>query len=168
MRISIVPAQITTVEDKIAGNISVQQAILLGIPILLGFILALGFPPTGQLAGYKSISLLIIFLICGSLAIRIKERIVGEWLRLFITYSLRPLYFIYDKNTTYLRPIVEMPKEYTTIEVKENQKPLQFPLSSLSIKERTRLEQLVEDAGSNVTFEVDRKGGLHVRITQTK
>src|SRR5687768_13535642 len=145
MRISIVPAQITTVEDKIAGNVSVQQAMFLGVPILFGFIIALVFPPSGQFVAYKIAIVLGLFVICGSLAIRIKDRIVAQWLKLFVIYSARPLHYIYDKNSTYLRDTETMatvPEEVEAIQ--PIKKPIIFP-NNISPKEFVRLEQFATD-----------------------
>lgn len=168
MRISIVPAQITTVEDKIAGNVSVQQAMLLGVPILLGFIIALVFPPSGQFVAYKIAIVLGLFVICGSLAIRIKDRIVAQWLKLFVIYSARPLHYIYDKNSTYLRDTETMtivPEEVEAVQLIK--KPVISP-NNISPKEFVRLEQFATDVRAGMKFEVGKKGELNVRITEVK
>jgi hypothetical protein len=36
MRTRVIPAQITTVEDRIAGNLNLTQILLLMIPVILG------------------------------------------------------------------------------------------------------------------------------------
>lgn len=168
MRISIVPAQITTVEDRIAGNISVQQAMLLGIPILFGFVTAIVFPPAGQFVAYKIAIVIILFIICGSLAIRIKDRIAAQWLKLFVIYSARPLYYVYDKNSTYLRN--NETTEVVAQEVEDIQ-PIKKPVvttSDISPKEFVRLEQFATDIRAGMKFEVGKKGELNVRITEVK
>ncbi len=168
MRISIVPAQITTVEDKIAGNVSVQQAMLLGIPILFGFIIALVFPPSGQFVAYKIAIVLGLFVVCGSLAIRIKDRIVAQWLKLFVIYSARPLYYIYDKNSSYLRnteTIDAINEEIVTTQ------PIRKPIvtmNNISPKEFIRLEQFTNDVRAGMKFEIGKKGELNVRVTEVK
>ncbi len=168
MRISIVPAQITTVEDKIAGNVSVQQAMLLGIPILFGFIIALVFPPSGQFVAYKMAIVLGLFVVCGSLAIRIKDRIVAQWLKLFVIYSARPLYYIYDKNSSYLRnteTIDAINEEIVTTQ------PIRKPIvtmNNISPKEFIRLEQFTNDVRAGMKFEIGKKGELNVRVTEVK
>jgi len=168
MRISIVPAQITTVEDKIAGNVSVTQAMLLGVPILFGFIIALVFPPSGQFVAYKIAIVLGLFIICGSLAIRIKDRIVAQWLKLFVIYSARPLRYVYDKNSTYLRE-TEMADVVIeeTIVVQQVKKPI-VTTSAISPKEFVRLEQFATDERAGMKFEIGKKGELNVRITEVK
>ncbi len=168
MRISIVPAQITTVEDKIIGNITVQQAMLLGVPILVGFIIAIVFPPAGQFVTYKIAIVLGLFAICGSLAIRIKDRIIAKWIKLFVVYSARPLYYVFDKNSTYLRNHEE---SEVVAETTEDVKPIKKPVTltnNISPKEFVRLEQFATDARAGMKFEVGKKGELNVHITEVK
>ena len=169
MRVSIVPAQITTVEDKIAGNVSVSQAMLLGIPILFGFIIALVFPPSGQFVAYKIAIVLVLFVIFGSLAIRIKDRIIAQWLKLFAVYYARPLHYVYDKNSTYLRS-AEAAEVFALEEIADIQ-PMKKPIitsHSISPKEFVRLEQFTTDARAGMKFEVGKKGELNVRVTEVK
>lgn len=169
MRVSIVPAQITTVEDKIAGNISVQQAMLLGIPLLFGFITAVVFPPSGQFVAYKMVIVATLFVICGSLAIRVKDRIVAQWLKLFIVYCARPEHYVYNKNSSYLR--MSESTEELLVQEEVGEAPVGRPVLSMnhiSSKEFTRLEQLAMDSRSSVTFRVGKKGKLNVRITEVK
>lgn len=62
MKTSIVPAQITTVEDKVAGNLSLPQLFLLSAPIFIGSLVYLIFPPFMGAASYK---LVIVFVQSG-------------------------------------------------------------------------------------------------------
>jgi hypothetical protein len=168
MRVSIVPAQITTVEDKIAGNVSVQQAMLLGVPILFGFIIALVFPPSGQFVAYKIAIVIALFVICGSLAIRIKDRIVAQWLKLFVVYCARPELYIYDKNSSYLRTseTLEVPVQEEVQDVLP--KKSTFVQNNISPKEFARLEQFATDVRAGIKYEVGKKGELNVRVTEVK
>lgn len=169
MRVSIVPAQITTVEDKIAGNVSVQQAMLLGIPILFGFIIALVFPPSGQFVAYKIAIVIVLFVICGSLAVRIKDRIVAQWLKLFVIYCARPELYVYDKNSSYLR-VSETEEAPVQEELEDTQSPAKqtFVQNNISPKEFARLEQFATDVRAGIKYEVGKKGELNVRVTEVK
>lgn len=169
MRVSIVPAQITTVEDKIAGNISVQQALLLGIPILAGFIIAVILPPSGEFVTYKIVIVAILFAICGALAFRIKGRIVAKWIALFAVYIARPRYFIYNKNTSYLRDVVQtQPIETEDINSIPVAKKSEIVVKKIAPHEFARLERFALDTRSRMKFEVGKKGKLNVRITETE
>ena len=168
MRVSIVPAQITTVEDKIVGNISVLQAMLLGAPVLFGFVIALIFPPSGQFVSYKIAIVIVLFLIFGTLSIRIKDRIIAQWIKLLSVYCARPRLHLYNKNSSYLRstPVKKSTKSIVPI-FKAETKQIK-PAKDISTKEQARLEQMTGSDTTNMKFEVAKKGRLHVRFTETK
>src|SRR6266487_1064357 len=98
MKSSIVPAQITTVEDKVAGNLSLSQLLLLAAPVFIGSAIYIIFPPSLGAAAYKLAIVTIIGVIFGLLAIRIKGRIMLLWVITIARYNLRPRHYIYDKN----------------------------------------------------------------------
>ncbi|HYG84480.1 MAG TPA: hypothetical protein VD907_06420 [Verrucomicrobiae bacterium] len=158
MRVSIVPAQITTVEDKIVGNLSVQQSALIGIPTLLSFLLAVSFPPSGQVVGYK---LVIAGIALGTgclLAIRIRDRIIAQWLLLLVRYLSRPRYYVYDKNSLYLRSnklLLVAPEQPNPNTVSSTTLKLQE--KTLGEKERVRLESLAHSTDAHLKFVVGRK-----------
>ena len=105
MKSTIVPAQVTTTEDKIIGSISVSQLVLLIAPIFIGGMFYVVFPPVIKYALYKLIVLGLLFVLFGSMAIRIRGKLIIQWLIIFKKYNLRPRYFIFDKNTSYLRSV---------------------------------------------------------------
>jgi len=167
MRVSIVPAQITTVEDKIAGNLTVQQAAYLGVPVLFGFIAAVLFPPSGEFPAYKIVLIAIVFVLSALLAVKIKGRIVAQWLVLLAKFAARPRYFVYDKNSSYLRPErVQKSNEIVGKEIVEvKKKPSVQPLK-MAQHEVVRLEQFARDSRAGVKFEVGKKGKLYVHVTE--
>lgn len=129
MRVSIVPAQITTVEDKIAGNLTVQQAAYLGIPVLFGFVAAILFPPSGEFVTYKIVLIAIVFVLSALLAVRIKDRIIAQWIFLLLKYLARPRYFVYDKNSSYLRAEKSQKEDQIKTEkIPEAKRKLRYPL----------------------------------------
>ena len=166
MRRAIVPAQITTVEDRIAGNLSVHQALLLGIPILFGFCIALLLPPFEQLSGYKVIVCICVVILCGGLAIRIKDQIVGQWAILLIRYIARPRYYVYDKNTSYLRsrPVLESISEEVTVDEREES----VSFSPVEVHDKVRLGLLANGKTMSVKFTVGKKGKLNVHVSEAK
>lgn len=167
MRVAIVPAQITTVEDMLIGKLSVKQGMLLGVPILSGFLLAIIFPPSGQFVLYKTVIALTVLAICGTLALRIKGKIIIEWLILFVVYIARPKYFVFDKNSTYLRPKWQKPPTTETqAEAQQGaQKPLRQPIA-LQPKELHRLQEFADKNKGNISYFVGKNGELNVRITE--
>jgi len=74
MKIRNIPAQITTVEDKIVGNLSLTQMILLMIPIFWFMLVYTLFYPFMQYSWYKLPIFLIIAVFSLILAIRVKKK----------------------------------------------------------------------------------------------
>ena len=72
MKVTVVPAQVTTVEDRISGNLSMSQIALFAIPIFCGSLLYAVLPPSMEVSLYKLIAIGILSLLSCQLAIRIK------------------------------------------------------------------------------------------------
>lgn len=109
MRSTVIPAQVTTVEDTIAGNLTLTQIILLIMPVLLSTAVYAVMPERLALTTYKIPLIIALFTIFVVLALRIKGRIVLNWLSVMATYYLRPHIFVFNKNTVYARDIVLPP-----------------------------------------------------------
>src|SRR5665213_3181374 len=101
MKVTVVPAQVTTVEDRIAGRLGLSQIMLLITPIFVGSALYAVLPPLMNSSPYKLVIIITIMLICSSLAIRIKGKILLLWLIVVLRYRLRPSY--YAVSYTHLR-----------------------------------------------------------------
>jgi hypothetical protein len=158
-----------TVEDKIGGNMSVQQAGLLGVPVLIGFAIAVFFPPSGQFVAYKMIIVAVLFIVCGTLAVRVKGRILAQWIMLLTRYCTRPQYYVYDKNTSYLRASdTHKAIEPEAAQVVEKVKRTAVNRPKIAQREFARLEEFARDSRSSLKFEVGKRGELHVRVTEAK
>lgn len=159
MRTTIIPAQITTVEDKIAGSLNFAQILLMMIPVLWGTLVYAVFSPIMKLAPYKISLVLLVTAISLVLALRIKDKIVAEWIGILLRYKLRPKFYIFNKNDLAERT-VDLPFEpvlsYKKVPVKKNVKFLK----ELSIKELIRLEQAMASKNLAVSFRYGRKGSL--------
>jgi hypothetical protein len=167
MRATAVPAQVTTVEDRIFGNLGMSQVILLFIVVVGTAAIFTIAPPAMEGALYKYILMAVIGLVCGTLAIRIKGKIIALWLVVLLSYSLRPKYYLYNKNVSTLR------ESYT---VKTEKKPKKNKVAAKA-KERTAHPQLdipttaailatIENPAANFRIETGKKGNLHVRLTE--
>ncbi len=152
MRTTIIPAQITTVEDKIAGSLNFTQILLFMAPVLWGTLVYTIFLPFMKITPYKIGLVLLVALICLILAIRIKEKIVAEWLVVLLRYKLRPKYYLFNKNDLTERtvdlPFIEPAQSLKKVLVK-NQKKLQ---RELSVKELVKLEQAMSSRRLAVSF----------------
>jgi len=99
MRSTVIPAQITTVEDRIAGNLTLTQILLLIAPVFISTVFYI-LVPTQMAFTLPKISFISIFsLISIMLSIRIKTRLILEWVTIISAYFLRPRIFVYNKNT---------------------------------------------------------------------
>ena len=56
-------------------------------------------------------------LVCGILAIRVKGRVILNWLAVFIKFKLRPSFFVFNKNDCYLREIETIVKNNNQVKV---------------------------------------------------
>lgn len=169
MKTSVVPAQVTTVEDKIAGNLSLTQLLMLATPIFASSGIYLAFPPFLRLTMPKIVLCSLIFLAFGILAIRVRGKILLVWLILILRYRLRPRYYVFDKNDTHLRNSGNASTQLKPED--EKRKPVarkRMPTFSLPTADLVRLEGAIADPRANFNFSANRKGGLDVRITQIK
>lgn len=109
MRSTVIPAQVTTVEDTIAGNLTLIQIILLILPVLLSTAIYAVLPAKLTLTAYKIPLIAISTIVFIMLSLRIKGRIVLHWLSILATYFFRPHIFVFDKNTVYAREVIALP-----------------------------------------------------------
>lgn len=168
MRTTIIPAQITTVEDKIAGNLNLTQIILLLIPIFSGSAIYILFPPFSEYALYKLIVILCIAAVSCGCAIRFKEKMVLQWIGILVRYSNRPRYYLYNKNDLFLRENSNTKlSEEKTIAAKHIHK-INESKPANSLKERIKLDLLIDNPKANISFKPTRKGGMYVSISEIK
>jgi hypothetical protein len=111
MKMTVVPAQVTTVEDRIIGSLGFSQILLLVIPIFVSAGVFALVPPFMGSAIYKYVIIGAVFMFFGVLAIRIKGKILAFWLVTILRYNLRPKYYLYNKNTESLRETYPTKKE---------------------------------------------------------
>lgn len=158
MKTAIVPAQITTVEDKVAGNLSVQQLILLVTPLFIsGGVFAL-LPPSFGIVIYKIVIVSVVALICLAAAIRVRGTLLVYWIARLLRYTLRPRIYVYRRNDTALRTTIRVPKAVPNKVVEE-------PAQRVPKQATSFAAQLHTD--SNLTLAI-KKGGLHVSYVKEK
>ena len=169
MKTTVVPAQVTTVEDKVAGNLSVIQLFLLTLPVFLNGVLFGFFPPMMKVTALKVVLGVLLSLTSATMAIRIKGKILLVWLVTLIRYNVRPRYYTFNKNDLYLRdPLAPQPEQTESKEPVKKKTEKHIHLPHISIPELVRLETALADSRSNFRFETNRKGRLDVRISQIK
>lgn len=166
MKVTVVPAQVTTVEDKITGNLSLSQIALFCVPVFGGSLLYAALPPSMGYMLYKLIIIGVVSLIALGLSIRIKGKIVLQWLFILLRFHARPRLYLFTKNTTLHREDYPEAVRQTevTMAVKEK-KPISLP--KLDPSQRAYLYAKLDDPISRLKFETTKKGGLNVRISET-
>lgn len=153
MRTTIIPAQITTVEDKVAGSLNMTQVLILMTPILWTAIVYILLMPSMKLTSLKLVLIIISTTISGILALRIKDKIVAEWLGVLLKYRLRPKYWLYNKNDITNR-IVDIPDipDIVLVPRKSSKKVINKQKTEINIADLVRFEQLIDSGKVAVSY----------------
>ena len=176
MRTTIIPAQITTVEDKIAGNLNLAQIILLLIPVIWITVVYVLVPTPFAINIYKIPLALVVLIACLILAIRIRGKIVLSWLVVLLQYNLRPRYYVFNKNDTYLRemymPEIEKRKfqlfNFSFARRQQEKKQIKIAANKFDLKDLVLLKDFLYNPDYSLSLKPDSKGGLYVTLQQIK
>ena len=167
MKMTVVPAQVTTVEDRIIGNLGFSQILLLVIPVFICAGVFVIVPPFMGGTIYKYVIMGIAAMVFSILSIRIKGKIVALWLVTLFRYNSRPKYYLYNKNSAIYREdyvtIKEQPEPEKVVEkksVKKTSKDL------LDIPTTAYMLATLENPAAKFRLETGKKGDLRVRLTQ--
>ena len=165
MRTTVIPAQITTVEDKIAGSLNMTQVMLLMIPVIFTTIVYAVLPHRMHIEVYKIVLVVFVLLVSLLLSLRIKGKVVLSWLIVLITYNVRAKYYVFNKNDLYLRDIVlpkthknkarNFEKAFLTNEAKLKAK---LPI----IQDSVRIKNFIKNPNYSLSVKPAKKGGLYV------
>ncbi len=162
MRSRVIPAQITTVEDKIAGNFNFTQILLIMTPVLIAALLYTLIPTQMSFGKGKIIFTVMSAIIFLTLAVRVKNKIIGEWLVVWLRFKLRPEIYVFDKNDNYLRPVFA--KEAVKAEEKIKIVKKVVTKETVSDEDKVRWQNIIEGRNKSLSFEFNQKGGLHVAL----
>lgn len=166
MKITVVPAQVTTVEDRVAGNLSFSQLILLILPIFGGSLLFAGLPPIMEASLYKIILICMFAAICSILAIRIKGKIILLWLIILFRYALRPRQYLFNKNSLDCREDYPEPPASKSADSKTAKEHIPAVLPKLGFKEKAYVFAVLDNPINRLEFNATKKGGLNVHINE--
>ncbi|MDD2823153.1 MAG: hypothetical protein PHQ59_03645 [Candidatus Daviesbacteria bacterium] len=157
MRTTIIPAQITTVEDKIAGNFNLAQILLLLASLFIAVFIYSVLPERLHFTLYKLPLIALEFIVCCTLALRIKGRIVLSWLFILAGYYFRPSFYISNKNDLYLRDIV-----LDSVATMETKKALRAKEAkneeSVPIFDPESVERILGISRAKLSFKFDKEG----------
>ena len=165
MRSTAVPAQVTTVEDRIMGNLGFSQLVLFVLPIFVGAGLFIVLPPVMHGSLYKYVVMTVVALISGILAIRIKGRIILLWLVTIIRCNLRPKYYVFQKTADH-RETYKTAKPEQSEETDSQTETKVSGLPELSFRDTAYVLETISKPERNLRFEMTKKGGLNVRLTE--
>jgi hypothetical protein len=169
MKTATVPAQVTTVEDKIAGNLTLQQAALLGGPVFLDFAIYMVLPSMFRLNAYKLVLMAIITSTADVLAIRVRGKILLVWAITMFRYNSRPRYYVFNKNNSHLRTELSRPNIKTPAPIiSHTKKADQRSSQQLSEEDIFKLESALVEQLASIRFATSKKGGLYVSIPEVE
>lgn len=168
MKVTVVPAQVTTVEDRIIGNLGFSQMLLLVVPVFASAALFVILPPFMGSAVYKFVLMGVMAALCCVLAIRIKGKILAAWIILILRYNLRPKYYLFNKNVSTLRENYSTKQEKmedVPVLVKDRPRPTRLQLDT---PVTAKILATIENPAAKVRFETGKRGTLHVRLTEVE
>jgi len=165
MKTAIVPAQVTTVEDRIAGNFTFVQLLILMFAGGLATVVYLLIAPSYHFTPFKIVTILTIVFLLTPLAIRIRGKIVADWLIILTRFYQRPLRYVFTKND-------REPEAFDAIKTNkaENKEAatVETVTESVTFEEHTKLKELLSNPEFAVRFVVAEKGGLNVSVAPLK
>lgn len=168
MKTTIVPAQVTTVEDKIAGNLSFTQLLLLTTPVFLGGGVFILVPPIFGYTVFKLIVATTLAFICMTLAIRVRGKILAQWISVIVRYRLRPQHYLFNKNDIYLRDLHKEPQqEKATLDLRQPDIGKHETTTHIPTHVMARIESAIIDPRAKFHLRAE-KGALRVYIHEIK
>lgn len=164
MKHTVVPAQITTVEDRIAGNLTFIQIMLLVIPLILSTVIYAIISPRLHLSTLKLTMVAIQFSVFGILAIRINGKVLMDWLIIILRYSLRPRIYIFTKNDLAGREIYTTNKPIDRETVQEENLPQKEVIQMDPSNENIDYRNILNNPALTISIKPAKKGGLDVSL----
>ena len=164
MKTSVVPAQITTIEDKIAGNMTFPQILLLVISLVLGTIIYVVAPPSSHLSVIKGTAIGVQFLILGLLAVRVKGQTIADRLIVLLRFALRPRLYLFTKNDISTRNIIPPEKTKKIVETSKASAEKKKAVQTKPKLDQSLLDRLLKDPSLNIRLELSKKGGIDVSL----
>jgi len=167
MKTTVVPAQITTVEDRIAGSLTLPQIVLMVMAMVIGAGIYAVVMPKMHFGSIKITLIAIECIFFGGLALRFNGKILGEWLVILLRFNSRPRRYIFTKNDPIHREIIiKEPKvtEAKKIEIKVESKNTK----TISLHDQIKIDQLFNENLVRLSFKPSKKGGLNVELKKAE
>ncbi|MBU1000249.1 hypothetical protein KKE78_02540 [Patescibacteria group bacterium] len=166
MRTTVIPAQITTVEDKIAGNLNFTQILLLIASLFIDTFIYAALPERLHFTLYKVPLMAVATFICLILCMRIKGRVMLSWIFLLSSYYFRPRYYLFNKNDLFAREEIIF-----VLETKKHTRTKALNLKkakhkNLSFADFIKMQAAPANLHSRLSFKFDRKGGFDATVSK--
>ncbi len=167
MRVSVVPAQVTTVEDRIIGCLGFMQILILVSAILCGAGVFVVLPPMMGEAWYKYGIIAAVLTVGSILSIRVRGVVLAHWVGIIVRYNQRPMYYVADKNTMAYRQRDKGKDDQAHISAHASPSTVsRHQPVHLDASARAKARAVIDDPAAHIRIATDTKGGVHVRITQ--
>ncbi len=163
MKTAIVPAQITSVEDTLAGSLTLTQLVLMIIPVFLAAAVLTLLPPFFGIAVYKLIVLVLLGLPFLFLSLRLNGQVMFYALKSLVVFRLRPRLYLATVDQT-LCPVCAALDQANDVEssmlaAQPQSRDIILPLNS---SERQQLDASL--SGRHVAYFSDKNGGIYAII----
>lgn len=134
------------------------QIFILMLPVLWTALIYTLVAPVMKLAPYKIALVLFFTSICVILSLRIKDKIVAQWLGIVLRYQARPKYWLYNKNDSTNR-IIDVPEipNIGLMAKKPVAKVIQNPVE-VDVADLMKLEHLITTGRIAVRYQFGNKG----------
>jgi hypothetical protein len=170
MKSIIIPAQVTTVEDKIIGNIGMLQLTLIFAPMMLGGLLYAGLTPRLHFAIYKIFIMIVLETIGAISAIRVKDHILLIWATYIASYLLRPRLYLYttpaapqdDKTVIGTETSSSIARSHAVAAGR----PAQQPFAVITPEERIAVSEYLSNSDIEILFKTTKQGGSYVAFSE--
>lgn len=163
MKTISIPAQITTIEDRIAGNLTLTQLALLSSPVFVDLAIYAALPTPMHLYLYKLLLMILLTITLFTLAIRVKGTLILFLGLTLVRFKLRPKLYVFNKNCLTFRTssqgapgITETRPEVSVLAKTNNESTIKEPPLDFGA------------LATNLSFIEERKGRLHVYVSETK
>jgi hypothetical protein len=165
MKTTVVPAQITTVEDRIAGSLTLPQIVLMVMAMVIGSVIYAVVVPKLHFGAVKMTLIAIEILFFGSLSLRFNGKIVGEWLVIFLRFKSRPRRYVFTKNDPIHREVIlESDKKEISDKQNDNANNIEPEEKPLSLIEELNMQKIYYNDSLSISFKPSKKGGLDVTL----
>lgn len=168
MKTTVVPAQITTVEDRIAGNLTFPQIVLMILPLLTSTAVYACVPQFMHFSALKIVLMALQFIFFDGLAIRFRGKIVADWLVIYLRFAMRPRRYIFTKNDVVARDIEIAVQREPQAPHKQKSGARKTERKSFLEFDKRKAGQMLNNPGLTVSFKFAKKGGLDVSLKPIK